>query len=536
MSSGGPAGTSSPGLRHHLTEAVPLPSVCSCLRRRFRLQDGVGSGVAWDARTGGGRWRGAGMAQNPKLVPAEYPEHIQKFLFACAFWIVAADEQLTQGEQRWLIEQFGQRKAASWLDEMTSMQGTQFYQVFDKLAAALGDNDKRRVYPLLVTWLHACGSSDMAGAAAEAEIVGKIRARLSLDAQIARLVRAPVKHVPPTPEQVAPLPPAKPAIPIPVRTSAPEPKPQPELEHPRAVSVPFRTFRGHRGAVWCACFDHRGAGAFSGSEDKTLRAWDVPAGVETRTFAEQEAAVSAVACSSDGAYVFSGSTDGTVTRWRSGNGGRTWQVVLDGADAITAIAAGGDGALVAAASESGLVTVMKAEDGQVVKTLGQGGNPMRDVRMGRAGKLLLCGGDERVLKLWDAAGDTWTSIATGHTGAVLAVGMRPDAKVAATGSADKTIKLWDLGSGKELRSLAGHAAAVHGLDFSPDGLLLASASEDGTVRLWEAATGRQVFAHPVSEQALWGVAFHPAGAGVLVCGSDQNVYHLENIVPAPAAG
>lgn len=501
------------------------------------------------------------MAQNPKVVPAEYPEHIQKFLFACAFWIVAADEQLTQGEQRWLTEQFGPRKTAFWLEEMTALQGARFFQVFDKLAAGLGENDKRRIYPALQAWLSSCAASDAAGNVEEREIIGKIKARLMLDAQVARFGQGlGTQHARATPGSMsssaptasrAPSPPRAPTAsrpptaPIPAATHAVHGMPEvaaasaaampanqvnqePEQEHRQAPTVPARVFRGHGGEVLCACFDPRGATAFSGAADRTLRSWDVPAGVETRTFAEQEAGVSALAFSPDGVHLFSGNMAGTVIRWNAGSGGRTWQVSLDDGDAVTAVSVSSDGEVVAAARECGLISVMKAEDGHLVKTLGVKGAAACDVCFSRKGRLLLCGGDDKVVKAWDGASETWTSQFAGHNDAVLAVRMSPDGRIAASGSADKTVKLWDIQAGREIRSLAGHEAPVHGLDFSHDGLFLVSASEDGVVRAWETATGREGFSVRLSTQRLGSVAFHPSGRSVLVCGSDHQLYLLEH--------
>ncbi|MEI6808338.1 MAG: WD40 repeat domain-containing protein [bacterium] len=491
------------------------------------------------------------MAQVPRLVPAEFPEHIQKFLFACAFWIVAADEQLTQGEQRWLTEQFGPRKVGLWLEEMTAADGAQFYQAFDKLSAGLGDNDKRRIFPSLVAWLQDCGASDAAGGVQEKEIIEKIKVRLSLDAQVARIMQGYPKQTPPAAGQTGTRPPPVPVTAAPVKPARTEPRheftptPQykpapapgrvfepeavPEREHALVVSVPFRTFRGHRGAVVCACFDSRGATAFSGSEDRTLRAWDVSAGVETRTFVEQEATVSAVACSVDGVHLYSGSTDGVVTGWKSGSGGRLWQTVLETDDAITSIAVSGDSEIVVAARESGLMTVLKAEDGRTVKNIGERESSVHDLCMSNKGKLLLCAGENKIIRSWDGVSDTLITVPVAHQGPVLSIRMSRDGRVAASGSADKTVKLWDVQTGRELYSLAGHVSAVHGLDFSSDGHFVVSAAEDGTVKAWEVSSGRQVFTCRISTQPLWGVAFHPAGNSVIVCGADSNLYHLENL-------
>jgi len=55
----------------------------------------------------------------------------------------------------------------------------------------------------------------------------------------------------------------------------------------------------------------------------------------------------------------------------------------------------------------------------------------------------------------------------GHTGAVTAIGFRPDGKRVVTGSADKTARVWDAGTGNELAVLKGHTDAVIAVSSAP---------------------------------------------------------------------
>lgn len=58
-----------------------------------------------------------------------------------------------------------------------------------------------------------------------------------------------------------------------------------------------------------------------------------------------------------------------------------------------------------------------------------------------------------------------------------------------SGGFDQAIHLWDVHTGKLLRVLSGHIQRVEGVAFSPDGRTLASGSADETIKLWDVRTG-----------------------------------------------
>jgi cytochrome c len=149
------------------------------------------------------------------------------------------------------------------------------------------------------------------------------------------------------------------------------------------------------------------------------------------------------------------------------------------------------------------------------------GGPVRALAISTDGETLLSGGFDGSAIRWSLTRDIAEQVLRFHDGAVNAVAILPDGRMATAGE-DTRIALWAPGRHAPDTVLVGHSGPVAAIAVSPDGASIATASWDRTVRLWSLADGRsRVF--DGHEQNVNAVAFSPDGKTLASAGYDATL-------------
>jgi WD40 repeat protein/serine/threonine protein kinase len=269
----------------------------------------------------------------------------------------------------------------------------------------------------------------------------------------------------------------------------------------------YMILSGHDGPLRSVAFSPNGQLVLSGSEDNTIRVWDVASGEALKTLRGHGSPVRACAFSPDGRSVISGGDDQRVRLWNV-EGYQEIRVlhatVFAGhEDAVLAARFSPDGRQVITASRDRTASLWNASTGQPLRRFEEGHEFLVSGAVFLpGGKHLATGAGDNSVRIWDLAAGTQEAVLS-PTGRIGALAVSPDGNWIATGSAGTEVQIWKVQDGpprsgeedrKPAARLSGHTAEVSALAFSPAGDLLASGGERGDVRLWRRETRGQSIA------------------------------------------
>jgi small GTP-binding protein len=252
---------------------------------------------------------------------------------------------------------------------------------------------------------------------------------------------------------------------------------------------------GHSDSVQSAVVSGDGRHVLSGSRDGTLRLWDL----SKRTCSviaggawslEETGPVLALSMSADGRLALSGSDDGKMRLWNLRKG--ECVASYEGhTDSVQSVALSADGRLALSGSGDETIRLWDLEGERCITTIRCHAGPIRSVALDDEGRYALCGGADYTLRVWNLRKERCIATLRGHTDLVNSIALRTDGQLALSGSSDHTVRVWDLRRGCCVAILEGHTAGVRSVALSTSGCVALSGGEDNTMRLWDVEEGKQ---------------------------------------------
>lgn len=245
--------------------------------------------------------------------------------------------------------------------------------------------------------------------------------------------------------------------------------------------------QGHSQSVNSVQFSHNGKYAVTGSDDMTVKLWDVKTGNLLSSYSDGQNAISSVAWNKDDSKIVFSSKDGIIRICGVENGKIHPLDSLDLKDSY---------ARFVTYNPSGTEIVLCLVDGPVMVLDSEGHSTKDEFRVSKRGA---------------------TYVSYSPDGSLMAI---------ATGS-NKTISIRRVSEKSVLTTLSGHTDWVRSVEFSPDGNTLVSCSDDRTVRIWDISSGRDI---TLGVLPNWGTkaTFTPDGRRI-VCSSKDGILRTYDV-------
>jgi eukaryotic-like serine/threonine-protein kinase len=244
----------------------------------------------------------------------------------------------------------------------------------------------------------------------------------------------------------------------------------------------LKTVMAHRSCVNAVVYSPDGAILASGSCDHTIRLWDAATLAPLATLDGHLDEVHCLAfCPTDPSLLAAGGHEPLVRVWDLATGEITRTLDVGG---------GVDG-LVWRPDGKALVMAGRSDQGEPRSCFWRVDenriewHPWTTRSVAVSPKGCVCWGSDSAMVRLGAAADSRPLMLSGHVGQISAVAFSPEGDWIASGGDDRVIRIWDASANLCTQIFAGHSGRVQSLAFSPNGSTLASASFDGTIKLWK---------------------------------------------------
>ena len=257
------------------------------------------------------------------------------------------------------------------------------------------------------------------------------------------------------------------------------------IDHPRGGPIALAALPGGR--------------VVSGSNDGTMRVWDVESGQILQIFGAHSSGIPAVAAL-DSSRVVSGSHDGKL-RVLDVESGQALQS-LEGHSFTVISVAVLDSHRVASIAFDRILRVWDVESDKILQTL-EAPSPGIYAVAALDSSRVVSGSDDGKLRVWDAESGQPLKTLKGCSSAVRAVAVL-DSRRVVSGYGDGRLRVWDVESGQTLKTLKGHRSGVSSVAVL-DSHRVVSGYINGELWVWDVESGQTLQAlegHPFWVRAV----------------------------------
>lgn len=298
----------------------------------------------------------------------------------------------------------------------------------------------------------------------------------------------------------------------------------------------------HGQYVHAVAFDPRGERLASGSSDHTVRVYDTTTGELLQTLRGHDDAVVSVRFSTDGEQLLTAGFDNTARLWDLASG-EVIQVLSGHSWWVWAAEFSPDRQRIVTASQDGKAIVWQQKGSgeySVLTEFAKHSGPIYAAQFSPDGVSIATAGYDRRVLVWNPDEVQPVDIARRlddqpdppapsrelavHDGPIRGLAFSPDGSMLVSGGQDNVLKVWDLTSDRVEATLRGHASHVRDCVFTPDGKRVLSAGRDQVVKLWQLDTAEQYVlgGQDGATDAVLAAHFSPDGRQIVTANRDRS--------------
>ena len=224
----------------------------------------------------------------------------------------------------------------------------------------------------------------------------------------------------------------------------------------------------------------------SGSNDGTIRILNLKTKELKKSLRQHTERIRSIAISGDGKTFFSGSSDKTIKIWNLETGNLKKEFA-NHKSAVLSLAVSPDSKTLVSGSLNGLIKIYNLETERLEKQLVKQNKWISSLVITKDGKTLISGSGDGSIKIWNLSTRELDKepITLNNESPVYSLAITQDDKTLISGSGDGSIKIWNLETRELKKELMKHKGPINSLAVSPDGKSLISGSGDCKVNIWQ---------------------------------------------------
>src|SRR6266849_5768696 len=295
------------------------------------------------------------------------------------------------------------------------------------------------------------------------------------------------------------------------------------------------TLKGHTDRIQALAWHPKGHRLVSGGWDTTARLWNAQAFEPIILLNEHSDQVTALAFSPDGGLLACADSALAIHIWDA-EAGKSLHILREHDEEIRCLAFSPDGCLLASGGADQVIHLWDARQGRLLSSRGDHILLRTQIAVTPDGSRMAstCGGAG--LRIWNTETREGLTERQGEgakarqevapvpeDAAMDVLAGSPDGRLLVGGGNDNRVRIWETATGKVQAILEGQKGKVAAAAFSPDSAVVASASDvDGMVWLWRIRDREPILVIPEAADActVETLAFHPQGRLLAVGGSD----------------